>query len=127
MAKYALENIFFLGFVSEVELSYLYRAARGMIMPTYFGPTNIPPLEANQYGCPVAVSNIYAMPEQLGKGAIYFDQKSEDSIADAIEKLWTDDILCAQLVQSGYRNSELWNSDRFRDRLGDIINRVSSK
>ena len=96
-------------------------------MPTYFGPTNIPPLEANQYGCPVAVSNIYAMPEQLGKGAIYFDQKSDESIAYAIKKLWTDDALCAQLVHSGYKNSELRNSEQFRDNLEEIINRVSSK
>ena len=121
------KNILFLGFVSDLELSYLYRAARGMIMPTYFGPTNIPPLEANQYGCPVAVSDIYAMPEQLGEGALYFDQRSEKSIAEAIKKLWTDDALCEQLVYSGYKNSKLWNSEHFRDHLEEIINSLSSK
>lgn len=42
-----------------------YRRARRMVMPTYFGPTNIPPLEANALGCPVAVSKVYGMPEQL--------------------------------------------------------------
>ena len=121
------KNILFLGYVSDLELSYLYKAARGMIMPTHFGPTNIPPLEANQYGCPVAVSEIYAMPEQLGKGALYFDQKSEDSIADAIRKLWTDDALCEQLVNSGYKNSKLWNSEHFKDQLAEIISSLQIK
>jgi len=44
-----------------------------MIMPTFFGPTNIPPLEAIAVGCPVAVSNIYGMPHQLGDAALYFN------------------------------------------------------
>jgi glycosyltransferase involved in cell wall biosynthesis len=121
------KNILFVGFVSDLELSYLYRAARGMIMPTYFGPTNIPPMEANQYGCPVAVSGIYAMPEQLGEGALYFDQTSEESIADAIKKLWTDDVLCEKLVHAGYKNCQLWNLECFKEQLEVIINNVSSK
>lgn len=44
-------------------LSFLYQKAWAMIMPSYFVPTNIPPLEAMALGCPVAVLNRYAMPE----------------------------------------------------------------
>ena len=55
-----------LGFVSDGKMVYLYKHAVGMVMPTYFGPTNLPPLEAMALGCPVAVSNNYAMPEQIG-------------------------------------------------------------
>lgn len=50
------EYVEFLGFVSKVELDFLYRQASIMVMPSLLGPTNLPPLEALLRGCPVAVS-----------------------------------------------------------------------
>src|SRR5207248_2446916 len=69
-----LQHVIFLGFVPNEFLGGLYLRARAIVMPTHFGPTNIPPLEAIALKCPVAVSNIYGMPEQLGDAALYFDQ-----------------------------------------------------
>jgi len=101
------ENIKFLGYVPDSDMSQLYRRSQGMIMPTFLGPTNIPPLEANAVGCPLAVSDVYAMPEQIGNAAIYFNPSSVQGIADAIEKLWTDDDLCSKLRERGLeRNSQ---------------------
>lgn len=117
-------NVKFLGFRDDKELAFLYSKARAMVMPTYFGPTNIPPLEANQYGCPVAVSKIYAMPEQLGKGAIYFDQTDKFSVAAAIEKLWTDDDLCRTLVGEGYKNSSKWGLEALSKSLLEVLREV---
>ena len=47
------EDVLFLGYVPNEDIPELYRRARALIMPTYFGPTNIPPLEAITVGCPV--------------------------------------------------------------------------
>ena len=84
-----------------------YRRARAMVMPTFFGPTNIPPLEAFALGCPVAVSNIYGIPEQVGDAALLFDPNSVEEIADCIERLWQDDALCASLISKGHARTEL--------------------
>lgn len=86
-----------LGYVPEQDMPALYRNARGMVMPSFFGPTNIPALEAIAMDCPVAVSGIYAVPAQLGDAALYFDPSSVDSIAAAVRALWTDDALVATL------------------------------
>ena len=41
--KFNLENqVRFAGFVSSEEINYLYSQAFALVMPTYFGPTNIP-------------------------------------------------------------------------------------
>ena len=63
-------------------------------MPTIGGPTNIPPLEAILCECPMAVSNIYAMPEQLKNASLYFDPNSEKNMAEVMEELWTNKLKC---------------------------------
>jgi len=118
------KNIMFLGYVPDNDMPELYRRARGMVMPTFFGPTNIPPLEANALGCPVAVSNIYGMPEQLGDAAIYFDPTSVEEIAHAIEEIWTNDNLCCELRIRGLKRDAQWNQSHFNKKFYAIIENV---
>jgi glycosyltransferase involved in cell wall biosynthesis len=105
-------------------LPEFYRRARALVMPTFFGPTNIPPLEALSCGCPVAVSNIYAMPEQLGDAALYFDPASPSEIASALERLWRDDALCARLREQGQRRIASWTPAHFARRLKAVLDDV---
>jgi glycosyltransferase involved in cell wall biosynthesis len=90
-----------LGFVSTQELILLYSAAHGLIYPSLFGPTNVPPLEAIACGCPPAVADVYAARDQLGEMATFFDGRSVDSMADCMMRLWSDDQLRSRLVQNG--------------------------
>ena len=122
-----LENIRFLGYVPDNDIPELYRRARGMIMPSFLGPTNIPPLEANAVGCPLAVSRVYAMPAQLGDAAIYFDPSSIEEIAGAIEDIWLNDELCRKLRDSGLKRANQYNQSHFNKRLNAIIQSVSNQ
>ena len=117
-------RVHFVGHVSDIELSVLYRNATAMVMPTFSGPTNIPPLDANQYGCPVAVSNNYGMPEQLGDAAIYFDPLSVDDIANAVVMLWNDKSLRGALCSAGYVRSSDWTASDFARSLSAILGRL---
>jgi glycosyltransferase involved in cell wall biosynthesis len=112
-----------LGFVSDAELAWLYRNSVGMVMPSYFGPTNIPALEAMQLGCPVAVSRIYAMEEQLGDAALYFDPNRPEEIAGAMQRLWTNPAARETLIVKGQRHAAAWTLKEFAVRLGDIIDK----
>lgn len=120
------DDILFLGYVSDEDMPKIYRRARALIMPTFFGPTNIPPLEAFAAGCPVAISNIYAIPEQVGDAALLFDPTSTDDIAESIRKLWTDDALCAHLAEKGRRRATQWGPAEFNERLRSILGRYFS-
>jgi glycosyltransferase involved in cell wall biosynthesis len=106
-------NFVFLGYVPDLDMPELYARARALIMPTFFGPTNIPPLEAFSLGCPVAISGIYAMPEQVGDAALQFDPNSVEEIACCIRRLWSDDELCRKLALRGKERTMLWNQDKF--------------
>lgn len=110
-----------LGYVSNDEMVYLYQHARAMVMPTFFGPTNIPPLEGFVLGCPVATSRIYGLPEQVGDAALLFDPHSVDEIAECIRRLWTDDTLCSELIAKGKKRSEEWGPEAYKKAFIDII------
>lgn len=110
--------------VPNEQMRELYKKARALIMPTFFGPTNIPPLEAFATGCPVAVSNIYGMPEQVGDAGLLFNPNSDSEIADTIYKLWTDDETTRKLIKKGYQKSKDWGQIQFNTRLLEIINLI---
>ena len=109
--------IIFPGYVQDAYLSGFYRRARALVMPTFFGPTNIPPLEAFTCGCPVAVSNIYGMPEQARGCALLFDPLSVSDIAATLERLWLDDDLCSDLRAKGIANAAYWDQTSFSQTL----------
>jgi glycosyltransferase involved in cell wall biosynthesis len=117
-------NIHSLGYVPEADMPGFYRSARALLMPTFYGPTNIPPLEAMALGCPVATSRIYGMPEQLGDAALFFDPKSVEQIARVMKSLWNDDDLCTELSRRGLLQASRWNQSHFNQRLLGIIERV---
>ncbi|WP_175476429.1 glycosyltransferase family 4 protein [Syntrophus gentianae] len=119
-------QVTFSGYVSDRDMTYFYRRARAMMMPTFFGPTNIPPLEAMAQGCPTAVSDIYGMREQLGSAALYFNPSSAEGVAQVMEQLWCDDKLCGELSRQGLLHSSQWNQEHFNQKLLSILNKVLS-
>jgi glycosyltransferase involved in cell wall biosynthesis len=118
------EHVHLLGYVPQADLGELYRRSLGLVMPTFFGPTNIPPLEAMQLGVPVAVSDIYGMREQCGEAAEYFDPLSETQIADAMRRLATDPQRRQDLSRKGLERARAWDLTAFRARLGEILDKV---
>ncbi len=117
-------DVIFLGYVPDEDITEIYLRARALIMPTFFGPTNIPPLEAFVIGCPVAVSDIYGMREQVGDAALLFNPKSVGEIADCIRRLWNDDDLCSELVAKGKQRDAQWRTEQFNERLRTIIEKI---
>lgn len=120
-----VDCVHFLGRVPDEYMSGLYRRARALVMPTFFGPTNIPPLEAFVCGCPVAVSGIYGMPEQTAGAALLFDPQSVDSIADAIRRLWQDDALCSELSRRGRNVAARWQQSDFNEQFRSIFGKIA--
>jgi glycosyltransferase involved in cell wall biosynthesis len=88
-----------LGFVPGEAMRALYAGALAVVMPSYFGPTNLPPLEAWSVGTPLLYPE--HLREQAGDAALGFDADDAASLAAALRAL-RDDAVRARLVQAGY-------------------------
>jgi glycosyltransferase involved in cell wall biosynthesis len=75
------------GFVDDSDMPYLYWGALALVMPTYFGPTNIPPLEARALGVPVCYSDLGYFRDQLGDSAHYMDLERPDSLVQLLDTI----------------------------------------
>ncbi|WP_244471872.1 glycosyltransferase family 4 protein [Rhizobium phaseoli] len=118
------QAIHFVGYVPDADLAGFYHRARGLVMPTFFGPTNIPPLEAMACGCPVLISDKYGMREQCGDAALYFAPQSIKEIQGAMNRLWEDEDLHTSLIKKGLERASLWKQEDFDRRLKVILGRV---
>lgn len=75
------------GFVSQAELIDLYRRARGLVYVSFFGPENLPPLEAFALGCPVIANRVSGAEEQLGDAALLVNAGRPEEIVAAVQRL----------------------------------------
>jgi len=116
--KYVKENqltdrVKFKGYIPDSELILLYKNALALVMPTYYGPTNIPPIEAILLGCPPIVSNIYGMPEQFENAALYFNPDDPFEIAERIELVLLNSDYRIKLVEKGEFIKSKFSQERF--------------
>jgi glycosyltransferase involved in cell wall biosynthesis len=94
-------QVHILGFVPTADLYELYREAVCLTYPSFFGPDNIPPLEAFALGCPVVTAAVPGSEEQLGNAVLLFDPADPVDIARAIMNVHRDHGRRAELVQRG--------------------------
>ncbi len=104
------ERVYFLGFVPQQEMAALYRNAFAMTFMTFFGPDNLPPLEAMALGCPTIASNVSGAKEQLGDAALLVDPQQPEEIAAAIYSLFKDDALRQRTIELGLIRAARWNA-----------------
>lgn len=96
-----LDRVRLLGFIPDADLTALYRKAAMTVFPSFFGPDNLPPLEALHHGCPVGVADIPGARDQLGDAVEYFDPTDPDGMAERIARVLSDPGLRADLVNNG--------------------------
>ncbi len=116
-----LEQVYFLGFVSQEQLIWLYRHAFALVFPTFFGPDNLPPLEAFALGCPVIASKVAGAEEQLGNAALLFDPKQPEDLAIAIESLWSNLELRQGFIDRGLLRAREWTAINYVQNICQIL------
>ena len=92
------DQVHFLGFVPTEDMRGLYEGCRAVVMPTYFGPTNIPPLEAWLMGKPLIYSSQFG--DQARGAALCVDVDDAGALADAMCAC-LDKETCDKLVREG--------------------------
>ena len=101
-----------LGFVPAADLVALYQGAYALVYLSFFGPENLPPLEAFALGCPVVAADVPGAREQLGDAALLVPPTAPEQVAEAILSLGEPELR-ARLVQAGRGRAEEASGERY--------------
>lgn len=114
-----------IGYVEQDDMPVLYKGALALIVPSLHESVSIPVYEAFQCGTPVAVSNVVALPEQVGDAGLLFDPLSTQSIADAMRTLIDDAALRDRLAAAGRARLVHFGSEQYRARLLALLSELT--
>ena len=119
-----LENsVFNLGFVSRELIGSLYSNAFALVYPSFFGPDNIPPLEAMSYGTPAIVADVRGSIEQYGDAVLRFNPNKPMEIAECVEQLSKNPGLRNNLIHLGFELIKNLSPSKYVNRVEHEISR----
>ncbi len=97
-------DILLTDYLSDDELSCLYKTAKLYILPSLIEGFGLPPLEAQSYGLPVLSSSATCLPEILGDSALYFDPNNTTELTKLIINTINNQNIIADLKIKGFDN-----------------------
>ncbi|MCS7232042.1 MAG: glycosyltransferase [Elusimicrobiota bacterium] len=121
------KQVKYIGFVSDEDVKALYKEALALVMPTYFGPTNLPPLEAFALGTPVIYSDTPDFRAQIGDAGLFCDLYDVKSLVHHLKLLIYDKDLRKILVEKGKLKLKEILSNKIEDTLESIFDLYSIK
>jgi len=96
-----LDDVISLGYLTQLELSNLYKKATAFLYPSLRESFGIPILEAMASHCPVITSTTSSMPEVAEGAAVMVDPCKPLEISAAMEKIEKNVAFRQQLIQKG--------------------------
>ena len=124
--EYNIEDLLhYIGFAPTEEIPYLYKQSLALVMPTYLGPTNIPPLEAFAYGVPVCYSDTPFFKEQVGDAAFFIDLSKPESLVENLLEIRNNPEKVKDKLSKGKQVLDNWNEKDFYDQLKKIFEEYS--
>jgi glycosyltransferase involved in cell wall biosynthesis len=117
------EQVHILGFVPREDLMALYSKALALTFASFFGPDNIPPLEAFALGCPVIASRVSGAQEQLGDAALLFDPANPEELASAILTISRDQKMRERMIKRGGEIAKSRTPQAYVERVCKILDR----
>ncbi|MDO8557622.1 MAG: glycosyltransferase family 1 protein [bacterium] len=141
--KFGENAVFHIISVSDRELAVLYRKARALIWLSAYEGFGLPVLEAMALGTPVITSNTSSLPEVAGDAALRLSNPSGavsstsgvslsagptvGSIADAMIKVSTDQVLRGWLIRKGRERAQKFSWELAANQTLSVFKQVLQK
>lgn len=121
-AACALDQIYYLGYVSENDLALLYNIASTYVYPSIAEGFGLTVLEAMASGCPVVCSNVDSLPEVAGEACLLIPPTDVDGFAEAIQRVWTQPDLARVLREKGLAQAARFSWERMAETVIQVCN-----
>jgi glycosyltransferase involved in cell wall biosynthesis len=114
----------YVGPVEEKEKVVLYKNSLALVFPSFHEGFGLPVLEAQSLGVPVLTSNVTALPEAAGEGALYVDPYDVEEITRGMERIAFDENLRKDLIKKGYENIKRFSWENAAKELLKVFKEV---
>jgi len=109
-------------YVSDEEIAVLTSGAESFVHPALHEGFGMDPVQAMAAGVPTLASDIPVLREVLGDGAVYFDPRKVDSIADAMtNSLKFTEAKKARMAKRGMKRSDRYAWELATKKLYDFL------
>ena len=106
------------------DLPGLTAGATALFYPSLYEGFGLPVAQAMACGVPVITSNVSALPEVAGEGALYADPHSLSELHSALDRLLLSPELRRQLGQAGRLRAERYRWEEAARRSLDFFARL---
>ncbi|MBI3366483.1 glycosyltransferase family 4 protein [Candidatus Roizmanbacteria bacterium] len=94
-------DIHFTDYVTDQQLTFLYKNAFCFVLPSFYEGFGIPILEAMSFGCPVISSFASSLPEVGNDACLYFNPTSVEDLLDKLKEVKENSKLRNDLIHKG--------------------------
>ncbi len=119
------EAVVFSGWLEDEALRAAVAGAEALVLVSHFEGFGLPIAEAQALGTPVITSNLTAMPEIAGEGALLVDPRRPESIAQAMEAVLDPDVR-TRLRTAGRQNVQRFSWDESARRIWNHLTKIAS-
>ncbi len=120
-------NIVFTNFISDVNLSALYRGAFAFVTASLHEGFGLPGVEAMQFGLPVLASDTSVLNEVYDNAAIYFNPTDPDDIAEKMRLITQDEGFYKRMQMQSLHRSTLFSWVKTAENTLAVYNEVLHK
>ena len=117
----------YLGYIPDNQMHLYYKNSLALVMPSYFGPTNMPPMEAFAIGTPVIVSDLPGFKEQIGNAALQIEPTDFKGLASILKHLHENPTFRDEIVMKGKKRFESFPDDERLEILDQIFEKFAYK
>ena len=112
------------GFIDQKDLPLFYNMAKVFVIPSFYEGFGLIGLESFACGTPVVSSNTTSLPEVLDNGAIYFNPKNHEEMAEKIKLVLTDEKLYNELKKKGSKQVEKYSWRKMGEETMDVYKKI---
>ena len=118
-------ELFWLGYVDQKDLPFIYSGAYGFVYPSVYEGFGISILEAMASGVPVLTSNQAAMPEVADEVALLTNPLNLSSLTNNLERLIKDEGFRSGARKAGLNKAKEFTWSNSLDRMFSILKKLN--
>lgn len=109
--KYS-DDVILTGFISDEQLTYLYKTCRVFVYPSLYEWFWLPALEAMTLGCPVITSDVSSLPEVVWDNWIMVDPNDIESLKGKLYELLSSEELRKTNIEYWLNRSKIFSWEK---------------